>query len=672
MGDSATFEDHMKKRCSLNLILSALFLLGPVSRLPALPLTVTDGSPLHQKATYFHQDLLDKHWLDGLYISIVPAAPPGTKLPHTVDQPGNVIHAGVWTGRYLAGVGYQYAVTRDPAIRRHGGEILRALRILQEVTGKPGLLARGYVKGHGPVEDWERNGADSIEWHQGQGNYADYRWYGDVSVDNFNAVLYGYSIYFDLAADSNQREFIAQDVDRLMTHLLDNHCRIVDVDGEVTRWGHVGIDPDPSRDDYYRKVYEASFRRTNTQDTAWRPSLRSSLMLLPDLLIADRLTGKQRYRQLYDQIIARFKDNPDRVRDPGPFSLERLARVNHSSEGQSYEALYNLIRYEKDPELLKIYRQWVDGLWDMNWMEGNTLFVWMTRSLLPEYRAPTKPGVASANPADVAHGEEATRFALDTLRLFPVDRVFRPVMNSLRPDIERNTFSRNEALSARPIPINQRPLDNEYSWKGNPYQLDGWLKPTVTMVQFSCDDPLAWWFSDSAGRLFATLDGGRQWRDVSGGLRGARVQNIAASKKRTFVLYAQTDQGLFVTRDGGMSWRSAESAADSAFTVPDFKQWRKVSESLQVRVAEDGKLLVSRDGGKTVSPSMTGWRIPRAAAVFVTPLGTMASGPGGCYQSPDGQNWTELKLWKEEETGAADFLHAYWMGRYYGFIGKAD
>src|SRR4030095_12800720 len=73
-----------------------------------------DASPRRCKGAWFQQDLLDKHWLDGLYVSIVPAAPPGTKLEHTVEEPGNVIHAGVWTGRYLAGVGYQYAVTRDP------------------------------------------------------------------------------------------------------------------------------------------------------------------------------------------------------------------------------------------------------------------------------------------------------------------------------------------------------------------------------------------------------------------------------------------------------------------------------------------------------------------------------------------------------------------------------
>jgi len=652
---------------SLCFLIFGSTLAGAVSNRPP---SGTDSSALPDKAAYLQRDLLDKHWLDGLYVSIVPAAPTGTRLPHTVDQPGNVIHSGVWTGRYLAGVGYQYAVTRDPWVRKHGGEILHALRLQQEVTGKPGLLARGYVKGHGPVEDWERHGQDSIHWHQGQGKFADYRWYGDVSVDNFNAVLYGYAIYYDLAADTAQRKLIAEDVARLMTHLLDNHCRIIDVTGEVTRWGHVGIDPDPARDDYYRKIYAARLDREKPQDDAWRPSLRASLMLLPDLLIAHHITGEARYLDFYQRLVARFKDNPDRRRDSGPFSLERLARVNHSSEGQAYEALYNLIRYEKNPELLKIYRKWVEDLWEMNWMEGNSLFAWMTRALLPQYRAPSKPGVSSAAPGEIPHGEEAMNLALETLRLYPIDRVLHPVMNSIRPGIERNPFARGESLSAHPIPIHQRPLDNEYAWKSNPYQLDGWLKPAVTAFQSSCDDPLVAWFCDSAGAVFGTLDGGATWRDLSEGLRGARVQNLLASGQRTFILHAQTDQGLFLSRDGGMSWRLASDAEPIKFQTVDFKQWQKISERIHCRVSEAGELMVSHDQGQTGVVSMKGWRIPRAASFFATPRGILASGPGGCYQSGDGENWTELKLWRENETGAADFLHAYWMGRYYGFIAR--
>ena len=94
-------------------------------------------------------------------------------------------------------------------------------------------------------------------------------------MDNFNAVMYGYSIYFDLAADATQQAIIANDVDRLMTHLLDNHYRIIDLNGEVTQYGHVGMDPDPARDAYYQKVY-ASSRARYSAGAEWRPSLRAT------------------------------------------------------------------------------------------------------------------------------------------------------------------------------------------------------------------------------------------------------------------------------------------------------------------------------------------------------------------------------------------------------------
>ena len=32
-------------------------------------------------------------------------------------------------------------------------------------------------------------------------------------------------------------------------------CRIIDLSGQVTQYGHVGIDPDPARDAYYTKLY---------------------------------------------------------------------------------------------------------------------------------------------------------------------------------------------------------------------------------------------------------------------------------------------------------------------------------------------------------------------------------------------------------------------------------
>jgi hypothetical protein len=644
---------------------------------------VTNSSPLLKKAEYLQRNLVDKHLVDGLYVSIVPAAPEGTKLPHTVDDPGNVIHAGVWTGRYLAGVAYQYAVTKDPAVRKHGGDLLIGLRRLQEVTGKPGLLARGYVKGHGPVEGFERGGGDSAHWHQGQGAFADYRFYSDVSVDNFNAVLYGYALYFDLAADAEQKKMIAYDVDRLMTHVLDNHYRIIDLSGKVTQYGHIGVDPDPSRDSYYAGGGDSELKRYTT-GAEWHPGLRASLMALPDLLIAYHVTGKPRYIDEYHKVIARFAANAEPERDARPYSLERIARVNHSSEGQAYEALFNLIRYENDPKLLAVYDQWTSDLWDMNWMEGNALYTFMTLALIPTKWEPAKPGVDSRMWTKLPHAEESMRLSIDTLRLYPVDRVLHPVMNSIRADIEMSPYPDrgNGKQAAKAVPMDLRPLDNEYAWKGNPYAVDGWLKPAVTSLQFACDDSLVIWYSDSSGRAYRTRDGMKTWTEVSYGLEGAKVQRLVASPTRTFVVWAETDRGMMITRDGGMSWRAfvdkpaeIKSGADDEdkkpvdvkpeFPANDPHKWAHVG-SVDLRIDESGKM-VRRGSRGPESPWMEGWRIPVANWVIMTPKGIFAGGPGGAYVTVDGTAWKEVKLWREEETGAADYLHAYWMGRYYGF-----
>ena len=314
---------------------------------------------------------------------------------------------------------------------------------------------------------------------------------------------------------------------------------------------------------------------------------------------------------------------------------------------------------------------WLTDLWEVNWKEGNSLFAYMTMALLPEYRAPSPPGRPRPATDPVPHAEEGLRRAKATLVGYPVDRILRPVMNTLRDDIERNPHARRPQ-SAEPLPIAERPLDNEYIWKGNPYQLDGWLKPTVTMFQLAFDDRLVAWFTDSGGRLFMTLDGGKEWRNMNEGLMGAGVRNIVASKKRTFVLWARTDTGVFITRDGGMSWRPAAEGDRPTFEERDFREWLEVSDELSVRINEKNELVSSGDGGTTASPCMIGWRIPRAHSVFSMPRGIIASGPGGCYESRDARSWTELKLWREDETGSADFLHAYWMGRYYGFIGKDE
>jgi hypothetical protein len=114
-----------------------------------------------------------------------------------------------------------------------------------------------------------------------------------------------------------------------------------------------------------------------------------------------------------------------------------------------------------------------------------------------------------------------------------------------------------------------------------------------------------------------------------------------------------------------MHWRNATEPNVPAFRKPEFGEWQK-SGGFALRI--DGQRLLRRSADGAGEPAMEGWRIPVATSVFATPRGVVAAGPGGAYASQDGKTWKELRLWPEYETGAADFLHSYWMGRYYRYI----
>ena len=126
----------------------------------------------------------------------------------------------------------------------------------------------------------------------------------------------------------------------------------------------------------------------------------------------------------------------------------------------------------------------MDDLWEMNWMEGNSLFTYMTLAFekTPSHGARNRCELANDDTAAVSRRPRAA--AGDEFD---------------SPDMEANPYPDRGKLkqAAKPIPIDERPLDNEYAWKGNPYQMDGWLLPAIPALEFSCDDPRVAWFSDS-------------------------------------------------------------------------------------------------------------------------------------------------------------------------------
>jgi photosystem II stability/assembly factor-like uncharacterized protein len=97
-----------------------------------------------------------------------------------------------------------------------------------------------------------------------------------------------------------------------------------------------------------------------------------------------------------------------------------------------------------------------------------------------------------------------------------------------------------------------------------------------------------------------------------------------------------------------------------------------------VGAAPDSGIARSEDLGKSWRYANQGLGIPRATAVFAFPFMNRiyASTPAGLYFSDNqGKSWSfaNLRVILREspntfEVGGADYLLAYWMGRYYGFI----
>jgi hypothetical protein len=61
----------------------SLHIALPLAMLVAAPLA---AQSLADKARLLQQNLTERHMLDGLYVSIVPAVEPGVKLLHTIES----------------------------------------------------------------------------------------------------------------------------------------------------------------------------------------------------------------------------------------------------------------------------------------------------------------------------------------------------------------------------------------------------------------------------------------------------------------------------------------------------------------------------------------------------------------------------------------------------------
>ena len=300
---------------------------------------------LEEKAAYF-REMAEKYNIrkDGYCL--------GRDLDHkgVVDENEGYVgvsdNDGLWTGIYLAGLCYEYAVTKNKETLELARRSLGAMIKLTTITGKDGFTARALR-----YKD-ERNFGEyltSDEWHLVQNG--EIEWLGETSSDEMTGHFFAYAIYYDLCADEKEKAEIAVVVKKIMDHIIENNFHLVDVDGKPTTWAN--WDPKDLNDNH-KWIYE---KGTN------------SLEILSFLKVAKHMTGDEKYDEVFDSLVRdhHYGMNIMQYRIPDGHLL-------HIDDQLGFLSIMTLLSHTDDPAVRSIATMGLTHHFSDERIEHNAIF----------------------------------------------------------------------------------------------------------------------------------------------------------------------------------------------------------------------------------------------------------------------------------------------------------
>src|SRR4029450_9186902 len=261
---------------------------------------------------------------------------------------------------------------------------MQAIVRLEQITGRPGLPARSFIKVGDDIQP------EDGEWHDTPDKA--WRWKGDTSSDEIVGHYFVYPVYIDLVAGDDEKPALRAVIDRITNHILDNKYQLIDVDGQRTRWGWWSPD----------LIWE------DPDETGLR-----ALHLLSHLRVALHLTANPQYRTRYEGAYRDLIDTQQYHWRPRNQKVMVPGHINHSDDELAFLSFYPLLRYETDPSLLEVYKQSLERSWQIERPERN-----------PLWNAIYAAGTGAAD-----YDREAS---LRTLQEIPMDLVEWTVKNSSR------------------------------------------------------------------------------------------------------------------------------------------------------------------------------------------------------------------------------------------------
>lgn len=269
---------------------------------------------------------------------------------------------GGYSGDYLAAQSYRWATTHDPQARREATNTFHALRWLESMTGIPGFPARAvWVKGEEGHKSMGGSGGYPAEWHDVAGGV--FEWKGDTSSDEICGHFYSISLFLELAAEGAEAEQAKRHLSRIADHLIEHEWKLVDLDGQPTRWGR--WDPD------YFRTDEGRFDRG-----------LQALELLSFMKTAAHFTREKRFEDAYQKLLGMgYADYT--LRQRSTFPPEDLA---HFEDQLAFWCWWTLLRFESDPDLHALYRRGYERSFETVRVEHNPWYAFLHEGLSGEDR----------------------------------------------------------------------------------------------------------------------------------------------------------------------------------------------------------------------------------------------------------------------------------------------
>jgi hypothetical protein len=246
------------------------------------------------------------------------------------------------TSHQLTAMSFKYAVTGDEKARQDAIEAFKAMVWLDDITKKPGFIARAIwsVKGDKGERANRGSGGLPAKWYPTDDGL--WSWKGDTSSDEVNAHIYSVSIFHDLAAKGPEKERASRHIANIASHIMDNGWVLRDMDGKPTRWGR--WDPD-----YLLRPYGFESRGLNGMEA--QTYMHTALAL----------TGDNKFQQGLEQLL-KWHYQTYTVRQRLTFPPDQVAPWD---DELAFFCYYPLLRYAHDPELRSIYLRSIERSWEI-------------------------------------------------------------------------------------------------------------------------------------------------------------------------------------------------------------------------------------------------------------------------------------------------------------------